>query len=83
MPSPLRLTDAQLSAIWSAAAPLAPQDRDPFVRAVGQVLQERREVGDGDVHRAIRELQRRHFDPPDLTDGRAQPHSRNWAKAAR
>src|SRR6266511_1923563 len=71
MPQPLRLTDAQLTAIWAAAAPLAPQDRDPFVRAVGQALQECRDPGDGDVARVIRQLQRRHFDPPDLTDGRA------------
>jgi hypothetical protein len=33
------------------------------------------EPGDGDVHRAIRELQRKHFDPPE-TDERAQPHRR-------
>jgi hypothetical protein len=76
MPPLLRLTDAQLTAIWTAAAPLAPQDRDPFVRAVGQALQECRDPGDGDVARVIRQLQRRHFDPPDLTDGRAQPQHR-------
>jgi hypothetical protein len=63
-PQLLRLTDSQLTAIWAASAPLAPQDRDPFVRAVAQALQECRDPGDGDVHRAIRELQRRHFDAP-------------------
>jgi hypothetical protein len=36
--------------------------------------------GDGDVARAIRAVQRRHFDPPE-TDERAQPHSRAWARA--
>jgi hypothetical protein len=77
---PLRLTDSQLAAIWAAAAPLAPRDRDPFVRAVGQALQECRDPGDGDVARAIRAVQRRHFDPPELADGRSQPHH-NRAKA--
>jgi hypothetical protein len=26
-------------------------------------------------------VQRKHFDPPQLTDARTQPHSRAWAKA--
>jgi hypothetical protein len=80
---PLRLTDSQITAIFAAARPLAVQDRDPFLQEVASLLAGIPDPGDGDVHRAIRALQRRHFDPPELTDARAQPHSRNWAKAAR
>jgi hypothetical protein len=69
---PIRLTDAQLGAIFSAAKPLAVQDRDPFLQTVAELLQE---IGDGDVHRAIVTAQRRFYDPP-ITDERAQPHRR-------
>lgn len=31
---PLALSDAELSAVMSAAAPLRPCDRDPFLRAL-------------------------------------------------
>jgi hypothetical protein len=70
---PIRLTDAQLGAIFSAAKPLAVQDRDPFLQTVAELLQARREIGDGDVHRAIVTAQRRFYDPP-ITDERTQPH---------
>jgi hypothetical protein len=48
---PIALTDAQLTAVFEAARPLAVQDRDPFLQ---------------DVARAIRTVQRKHFDPPRL-----------------
>jgi hypothetical protein len=78
---PLRLTDSQITHIFAAARPLAVQDRDPFLQEVASLLAGVADPGDGDVARAIRAVQRRHFDPPQLTDGRAQPHSRAWAKA--
>jgi hypothetical protein len=70
---PLRLTDSQITAIFAAARPLAVQDRDPFLQDVAAALQGIADPGDGDVARAIRAVQRRHFDPPDL-DERAEPH---------
>ena len=76
---PLRLTDSQITAIFAAARPLAVQDRDPFLQEVATLLASIVDPGDGDVARAIRAVQRKHFDPP-LTDERAQPHSRAWAK---
>jgi hypothetical protein len=76
---PIRLTDAQLGAIFSAARPLAVRDRDAFLQAVAEALQGHREIGDGDVARAVRVVQRRFFDPPQL-DERSQPH-RRMAKA--
>jgi hypothetical protein len=77
---PLRLTDSQITAIFAAARPLAVQDRDPFLQEVAGLSAGIVDPGDGDVARAIRTVQRKHFDPPQLTDARTQPHSRAWAK---
>jgi hypothetical protein len=62
---PLRLTDSQITAIFAAARPLAVQDRDPFLQEVAATLAGIVDPGDGDVARAIRATQRKHFDPPD------------------
>jgi hypothetical protein len=51
------------------------RDRDSFLQAVAEALQGRREIGDGDVHRAIATVQRRFYDPP-ITDERTQPRRR-------
>jgi hypothetical protein len=61
---PVKLTDAQLDAILAAARPLAVGDRDAFLQDVAAALQGRSELGDGDVYRAIADVQRRHHDPP-------------------
>jgi hypothetical protein len=79
---PIRLTDAQLTAVFEAARPLAVASRDAFLLDLAAALQGISDPGDGDVARAIRAVQRKHFDPPDLTDGRAQPQHRG-ARAAR
>ena len=77
---PLRLTDSQITHIFAAARPLAVQNRDAFLQEVAAALAGIADPGDGDVARAIRQTQRRFWDPP-ITDERAQPHSRAWAKA--
>jgi hypothetical protein len=64
MPHPIRLTDAQLDAVLAAARPLRVADRDAFLQDVAAALQGRPELGDGDVYRAIADVQRRHHDPP-------------------
>jgi hypothetical protein len=61
---PIALTDDQLTMVMRAAAPLSPRDRGPFLEGVATALAGRREIGDGDVFRAIKEQQRRFFDPP-------------------
>jgi hypothetical protein len=76
---PLRLTDSQITAVFAAARPLAVQDRDPFLQEIAGLLQGIVDPGDGDVARAIRAVQRRHFDPPQF-DERSEPH-RRMAKA--
>jgi hypothetical protein len=61
---PLRLTDSQITAIFAAARPLAVRDRDAFLLDLAAALQGIVDPGDGDVARAIRAVQRQHFDPP-------------------
>ena len=63
----LYLTTSDRAAIDRAALPLQPRDRQAFRRAVAEALQGR-EIGEGAVHRAIREHQRRFFDAPLSTD---------------
>jgi hypothetical protein len=64
MPAPIALTDAQLDAVFRAAAPLAVHERDAFLQDVAAILRGVVAPGDGDIYRAIREAQRRHWDPP-------------------
>jgi hypothetical protein len=53
----------------AAARPLAHDVRDAFLREVADALAGCTEVGPGTVARVCREVQRRHFDPPDLGNG--------------
>jgi hypothetical protein len=72
---PIALTDAQLTAVFEAARPLAVASRDAFLLDLAADLAGIADIGDGDVARAIRAVQRKHFDPPEL-DERVQPHRR-------
>ena len=76
MPAPIALTDSQLDAVFDAARPLPRATRDAFLLDLAAVLQGIPDPGDGDVARAIRTVQRKHFDPPLETDERSQPHHR-------
>jgi hypothetical protein len=68
---PLSLNDSELSALMDAAAPLAPDVRDLFVKQVASELASRRadEVGPGLIYRTLRDVQRRFWQPPDLARG--------------
>jgi hypothetical protein len=66
MPQPIRLSDDELTAVMNAARPLAPRDRDRFLKAVAQAIAELPVVGPGSVHRAIHATFRLYFDAPDL-----------------
>jgi hypothetical protein len=72
---PIRLSDSQLAAVFDAARPLAVRDRDAFLLDLAAALQAITDPGDGDVARAIRQVQRKHFDPPQF-DERSEPHRR-------
>jgi hypothetical protein len=70
MSKPVSLSDEQLTAVMSAAEPLAPIDRAQFLRALADALRsEPGEIGDGTVAKAIRSLQRQYFRPPTSTSG--------------
>ena len=56
-----------------ACEPLLPCDRDLFLRALAHALRNEPELGNGAVFRAIRQLQREFWRPP---QGEVGNHSR-------
>jgi hypothetical protein len=60
----IRLSDSELDAIMSAAAPLDRDLRDPFLQAVAAELARCETIGAGTVYRVAREQQRKFFRPP-------------------
>jgi hypothetical protein len=66
MTTPLALTDAQISAIMALSRPLSPDQRSRFLEMLAAKLDGRRELGDGQLYRLCRELQREYFSPPDF-----------------
>jgi hypothetical protein len=67
MPPIIRLSDAELDAVFLAARPLAVRDRDDFLQEVANALAGCSEIGPGTVAKACREAQRKFFDPPELS----------------
>jgi hypothetical protein len=63
--APIRLTDEQLDAVLRAAQPLPVAARDQFLVDLAAALQGQ-VLGDGAVFRTIRDVQRRHHDPPQM-----------------
>jgi hypothetical protein len=65
---PLRLTDAELTAVFDAARPLPVHARDAFLQQVASTLARcNGDVGPGVVFRICRDVQRIYYDAPDLT----------------
>jgi hypothetical protein len=63
----ISLDDAELTAVMNAAQPLAPQDRSAFLHDVAAELAKHPgELGAGFIHRVVREVQHRYFNPPSL-----------------
>jgi hypothetical protein len=64
----LRLSDHQMDSVLLAAKPIPVRLRDAFLNTVVEIVRPRMgpdgSVGDGDLFRAVKEAQRRHFDPP-------------------
>ena len=58
------LTDVQELAVINAAKPLQPQDRAKFLTELQARLEGRQELGDGELFRALREIQKKYFHPP-------------------
>ena len=53
----IRLTDAELEALFTAARPLNPRDRDSFLQAVAAELGNESVLGPGIAHRVSTEIQ--------------------------
>jgi hypothetical protein len=66
MPQPISLSDIAMAQLMAACRPLQAVDRDRFLQLVAERLNGKREVGDGEIYRLIREAQRAVFDPPHL-----------------
>ena len=63
----MNITESQTLAIINATRPLQPQERVSFMTALETLLAGRHEIGDGELRRALCELQKKHFRPPDQT----------------
>jgi hypothetical protein len=64
IPSPIELTDSQMTAVLAAATPLLPNRRSKFLADVARELARLPNIGDGAVHLVIVQVQKRYFDPP-------------------
>jgi hypothetical protein len=79
----IRLTDAQLTAVFAAARPLAVASRDAFLLDLAVALQGQENLGDATVFRLIREVQRwsiRRFRP---TTARSRTPETGWPRRGR
>jgi hypothetical protein len=63
----VHLSDSQLDQVFRAAHALHVRDRDAFLHAVADGLRGK-EIGDGEVFRAVRDAQRRFYEAPALED---------------
>ena len=48
----------------SMSRPQQATERTAFMTALETLLADRTEIGDGELHRALRDLQRKYFKPP-------------------
>jgi hypothetical protein len=60
---PLGLGEFDYATVLALARPLAPDRRDIFLREVAELIRRSGACG-GELYRACRELQHKHFDPP-------------------
>ena len=67
-----KLSPDQVDAILHAARPLPPANYAAFLEEVSAALAELGDLGDGVVHRVVRDVQRRHWDPPALVTERSR-----------
>jgi hypothetical protein len=74
------LSDAQVSMVLSAAAPLPRADVDGYLELVAEQLRARSMIGDGDVHRAVVIAQKAFFVPPTPEErhGNSKYNRRSW-----
>ena len=61
-----KLSPDQADAVLRAARPLPPADHAAFLEDVSSALAELRDLGDGIVHRVVRDIQRKYWGSPNL-----------------
>jgi hypothetical protein len=65
----LALSDKQVDHILLASRPLQPRERREFMaRLFEDLLNRREEIGEGELGRLLRDLQRRYFQPPSVDE---------------
>jgi hypothetical protein len=70
MSAPLALTDAQVTTLMQLSRPLQPMQRQVFVEMIAARLNGQHEIGDGQLFRILRELQRQVLGMPIERRGR-------------
>ena len=70
------LTCAQADAVYAALQPLPSNARDEFLRALAAAIDGRSDIGDGELWRLIKDLQRLFFTPPPAERSRVNDHTR-------
>ncbi len=56
--TPIGLTDEQMNTVYSRGGTIGASRRSAFLEALASALRGRGEIGDGELHQAIRETQR-------------------------
>jgi hypothetical protein len=67
------LTCSQADAVYAALRPLPADVRDEFLQALASAIDGRSDIGDGELWRLVKDLQRQFWTPP--------PPERSWANA--
>ena len=60
----MNLSEQQVIAVIHATRPLQPNERTAFLTALETLLVDRSDIGDGELFRALRDLQHKHFKSP-------------------
>ena len=79
---PLQLNDEEMSVLMSLAGPIDQQRRAQFLQEVAQELEAKRqagEIGEGAVHRLARTIQRKYWDPRQISPNATAPVHRGHA----
>jgi hypothetical protein len=82
LPRPIAVSDSQLDAIMRACQPLQPLERSAFLAAMAHRLRGCGDLGDGELHRIIREVIREVWRPPTINAGGTPHHNRRSVGAA-
>jgi hypothetical protein len=62
--SPPGFSDSQIDQLLLTLRPLNEAQREALLEDLAGVLRQAPHLGDGQLYRTLRDLQRRHFDPP-------------------